>query len=341
MIRLQRKDEMRMEVENDLAKALETISDEDMEKLDASCKKILSFKSVLSRLLKNCVDEFKDVSLKDIEEKYIVGTPEISKTPVHRDEVLKEKKAVADMNTERIEGTQNEDSTLKEGTAIFDIRFEAINPKITEEVITMLVNTESQGDFFPGYPLTKRAVYYCGRMLSAQYGTVFTNSHYEKVKRVISLWVCLNPPDYRKNTLNMYSLAEKRLVGNFKEKKDNYDLITVGMICLGDTEDDNCTGLIKMLSILLSAEMEVEDKKRRLHDEFDLAMTKEMEKEMISMCDYGQMVARKNLEKGVIKGVLDSLKNLMDTTGMNIEQAMNALKVPEKDRQMYISKMDQ
>lgn len=226
------------------------------------------------------MDEFKDVSLKDIEEKYIIGTPEISKTPVHRDENapkvcdLKEKKAAADMNTERIQGTQNEDSSLKEGTAIFDIRFEVVNPKITEEVITMLVNTESQGDFFPGYPLTKRAVYYCGRMLSAQYGTVFTNSHYEKVKRVISLFVCLNPPDYRKNTLNMYSLTEKQLVGNYKEKKDNYDLITVGMICLGDTEDDNCTGLIKMLSILLSAEMEVEDKKRRLHDEFDLAMTK-------------------------------------------------------------------
>ena len=52
----------------------------------APCKKILSFKSVLSRLLKTCVDEFKDVSLKDIEEKYIIGTPEISTTPVHRDE---------------------------------------------------------------------------------------------------------------------------------------------------------------------------------------------------------------------------------------------------------------
>ena len=132
---------MRMEIENDLAKALETIFDENIEKLDASCKKILSFKSVLARLLQTCVEEFKDVSLKDIEEKYIIGTPEISKTLVHRDEVLKEKKVAVDMNTERIEGIQNEDSTLKEGTAIFDIRFEVINPKITEEVITMLVST--------------------------------------------------------------------------------------------------------------------------------------------------------------------------------------------------------
>ena len=31
-----------MEVENDLARALDTVSDENMEKLDASCKKMLS-----------------------------------------------------------------------------------------------------------------------------------------------------------------------------------------------------------------------------------------------------------------------------------------------------------
>ena len=78
-----------------------------------------------------------------------------------------------------------------------------------------------------------------------------------------------------------------------------------------------------------------------MRDEFNLAMSKEIEKQMISMCDYGQMVAKKNLERGIIKGVLNSIKNLMDTTGMNIEQAMNALKVPEKDRQMYISQMGQ
>ena len=300
-----------MEVENDLARALDTVSDENMEKLDASCKKMLSFKSILAWILKTCVKEFKDVSLKDIEEKYIVGTPEISQTPVHRDEVLRENEVSADTDTERIEGTRNEDSTLKEGTAVFDIKFEAVNPKI--------VNIESQARYYAGYPIIKRAVYYSGRLLSAQYGTVFTNSHYEKVKPIVSLWVILNPPDYRKNTLNLYSLHETQMVGDFEEKEEDYDLITVGMICLGDTEDENCKGLIKMLSILLSSEMEVEDKKRRLSDEFEIAMTKEMESEALNMCDYSKMVE----DRGIIKGVL------------------NSIKVPEKDRQMYISKIGQ
>ena len=34
----------------------------------------------------------------------LVGTPEISKTPVHRDEVLRENEVFADTDTERIEG---------------------------------------------------------------------------------------------------------------------------------------------------------------------------------------------------------------------------------------------
>ena len=34
------------------------------------------------------------------------------------------------------------------------------------------INLEAQNDFNPGYPLLKRAVYYCVRMISSQYGTV-------------------------------------------------------------------------------------------------------------------------------------------------------------------------
>lgn len=328
-----------MKTENDLAKAINMVSDEDMERLDAACKKMLSFKSILSRILKTCVKEFNDASLKDIEEKYIIGTPEISKTPVHRDEAADIRKEAAGTDAESIEGTRNEDSSLKEGTVFFDIKFEAVNPKRTDEVITMLVNIESQAQYYTGYPIIKRAVYYTGRMLSAQYGTVFTNSHYEKVKRVVSLWVVLTPPDYRKNTLNTYSLHETQVVGNFEEKEEDYDLITVGMICLGDTEDENCTGLIKMLSLLLSSEIKAEDKKRRLNSEFDIEMTKEMESEAVSMCDYSKMVENKGIAEGIAEGLLAALKKMISNANMTEEQAMNILEIPENEREMYAARL--
>lgn len=180
---------------------------------------------------------------------------------------------------------------------------------------------------------------YISLLLSAQYGTVFTNSHYEKVKPIVSLWVILNPPDYRKNTINLYSLHETNLLGDFAEKEEDFDLITVGMISLGNEDDKNSKGLVRMLSILLSSEIDVADKKRRLHDEFDIAMTKEMEKEAENMCDYSKMVEDRGIAKGIVEGVFESLKNLIKNSGMTADEAMSAIGISEKDRAMYAAKL--
>lgn len=57
--------------------------------------------------------------------------------------------------------------------------------------------------------IVKRNLYYCCRLVSSQYGTEFTNSHYEKIKKVYSIFICMNPPNYRKNTINQYSRQEE------------------------------------------------------------------------------------------------------------------------------------
>ena len=136
------------------------------------------------------------------------------------------------------------------------------------------------------------------RLISSQYGTRFRNSHYEKIQPCYSIWINLAPPDYRKNTLNLYSFHETQLVGNFVEKKENYDLITVAMVCLGDVEDEKCTGLLRMLSILLSRKIKAADKKQKLNHEFGIPMTTEMEMEERQMCDYGMWVLKQGVQQG-------------------------------------------
>ena len=51
---------------------------------DAACKRVLSEKSILAHTMKGCMEEFRDVPLDDIANKYIEGTPEIGETPVMR-----------------------------------------------------------------------------------------------------------------------------------------------------------------------------------------------------------------------------------------------------------------
>lgn len=258
-----------MEVKNTLARNIEAV-EANKNSLDKVCKKLLSNKVVLARILKTCVKEYKDCSLKDIEEKYIEGLPQVAQSPVHQDEITE--------NSGSVTGSRNEDDSMTEGTITYDIKFEAVDPshfvrprnrrgipKIREQ-IRMIINVECQTDFYPGYPLPKRGTYYGSRMISAQYGTVFTKSHYEKIRKVYSIWICLNPPKYRQNSINLYSFREERLLGNVFEKKENYDLMTIAMVCLGKEEE--CEGLIRLLSVLLSTQKSAGEKKKILETEF-------------------------------------------------------------------------
>ena len=52
---------------------------------DQHAKRLLSQRTIMARLLKRTVPEFKDVAIADIAEKYIEGSPQISEIPVARD----------------------------------------------------------------------------------------------------------------------------------------------------------------------------------------------------------------------------------------------------------------
>ena len=130
---------------------------------DAACKRVLSEKAILARIMKSCLEEYKDCDVNDIAEKYIEGQPQVSAVPVLPDE-----------GGTVISGMDTEDKSVREGTVTYDIRFRAIVP-------------DSENDFYPGYPLIKRGIYYCCRMISSQYGREFTGSHYEKIKKVYSI----------------------------------------------------------------------------------------------------------------------------------------------------------
>ena len=169
-----------MEVETILAKYLRAAKENAA--YDAACKRLLANKIILSWIMKSCVEEYKDFEVNEIAERFIEGEPQITEIAVHPDE---------EDNGEQIKGAPTEDSTITEGTIFYDIRFYAVVPH-SKKRIRLIINIEAQNDFYPGYPILKRGIYYCGRMLSSQYGVEFTDTHYEKLKKVYSIWICMN-----------------------------------------------------------------------------------------------------------------------------------------------------
>ena len=209
----------------------------------------------------------------------------------------------------------------------------------------MIINVESQNDFYPGYPIVKRGIYYTSRMISGQYGTVFVKSEYDKIKKVVSIWICTDPPNYRKNTITDYHIQEENIIGDVKEKASNYDLMKVVMVCLGD--DKESRGLLKMLNVLLSGSMKPADKKRILKNEFDIPMTKELKEGVDDMCNLSIGVFKKGLEEGIKEGIkegkeegmdeatVNNIKSLIAKKGWDIEECMDLLDIPRERWDTY------
>jgi len=290
---------------------------------DASCKRLLSEKRILAWIMKSCLEEYRDCNIEEIAEKYIEGKPQVGVEAVFPDQV-----------NPLIQGMNTEDSTVLEGTVTYDIRFEAVAPGSGEQ-IGLIINAEAQNRFDPGYPLLKRGIYYCSRLISSQYDRVFNRSHYEKIKKVYSIWVCLDPPEDRRNTITRYRMTEENLIGNVKETVSHYDLLSAVMVCLGGPEDKNYDGVLKLLGTLLSGEVSEARKREILENEFDIPMTRELESEVSIMCNLSQSVEEKGIQKGIQSERISTLKKLMKNKKMPIDEALETLEVPEADWPKY------
>lgn len=187
------------------------------------------------------------------------------------------------------------------------------------------------------YPLIKRAIFYCGRMISSQYGTEFTNSQYGKIKKVYSIWVCVSPPKEMENTITRYHITEENMVGKVHLPYQDYDLMTVILLCLGNSKDENYNGILKLLGTLLSSETAAAEKQQILKHDFGIPMTEAIEREVFALCNLSEGVEARGIEKGRVEGIFSALQNLMDSMGLSIEQAMNVLKIAESERPKYRS----
>ena len=290
--------------------------------------------------------------MNDIENKYIEGEPEIGTIGVYPETTNTNNTNNTDAPG-KIHGINGESATDTEGKITFDIRFYALTPANTR--MKMIINVEAQNEFYPGYPLMMRAVYYGCRQISAQYGSEFDHSHYENIKKVYSIWICFDPPARRANTITLYQMTEKPILGNVVENPEHYDLMNIVMICLGNSRDVRYTGLPKLLDVFISGKEGIENKTAVLKSEFGAAMPPRLLEREVKMCNYSDFIMNKGIrqgrqegrqeglqegrhvgiQEGMKQGQLTALVNLMRNLNWNIEQALQGLSIPENEWDDY------
>ena len=262
-------------------------------------KKLLSYKAIIAWILKSCTKEFSQYGVQYICDNCLKEEAEVSTHAVHQDELDKDNKLDGD---ERVEGMNTESNSIQEHTIYYDIRLPAFLPK-SNEIVRLILNLEIQLDDTPGYPIVKRGFYYCGRMVSEQYGTVFTDEHYEKLEKVYSIWICPDPAKKRKNGIFKYHTVEDIIYGESYTKEKNYDLMEVVVLNLGDADKSSDLEILDLLNVLFSAAITPEEKKQRLNDEFEIAMTVEFESEVQEMCNLSEALVELGIEQGVKRGI--------------------------------------
>ena len=303
---------------------------------DQSAKNILSDKSILAHILKSTVSEFKDASIEDIANVYIEGTPEVSQIPVNQDKT----NAV----TKKIQGDRNEESSPTEGWVTFDILFHAKAPE-SGDLITLIINVEAQKTQRAstlGYDILKRALYYVSRIISSQKAREFEGSDYNKIKKVYSIFICMDSPNGQ-SAINRYRMKEEHLLHRYKANQKSYDLLNVVMIYLSDEKVRN--RLIGLLQLLFRKEnMSGDERNEILKEKYNIHLTEEQREELNTMCNLSEGIVdrvtervTKSVTDSVTKSVkrsdaIESVRNVMVNLRLDINQAMDVLNVPTEMR---------
>lgn len=282
---------------------------------DSSCKEVMTNKYFLAKILQSVCTEYKNLTLEEIV-RLIEGEPECGAFPVDKE-----------LTGQKIHGMANEDSSNYEGTVRYDVRFQAAYPTPSGKYEKLIINIEAQGNFNPGYSLITRGIYYVSRMISAQNGTEFEKSNYNEIKKVYSIWICLNPNKEWQGSVNSYTIHENNISGTVLAKPKVYDKINVTMIGLKN-EYDGSDGIVDFLSVIFSTTLSAEEKKSILKEKFGIdTKCTGLERGIANMFNYGEYVYSQGLAKGRAEGVEALISTLKE---MGVTPAAIIAKVAEK-----------
>ena len=229
----------------------------------------------------------------------IEGTPLISMVPVEPGQTNQ----MTDEDGAQIIGLNTEDSEWKEGMIRFDIIFYV---RMKEGRSQIIINLEAQKSEPTKYDMINRAIYYISRLISSQKEREFKGSQYDDIKRAYSIWICM---DTDQNCMNHIHLVNDNLIGNHEWKGD-LELLNIVMIGLtGELPDkDERYELHRLLNVLLSSKIEVEEKLNILETEYQIPVEGNVRRDIEDMCNWSYGIEEKALEAGLEAGRREGLE---------------------------------
>ena len=192
---------------------------------------------------------------------------------------------------------------------------------------------EAQKEKPGSYDIVTRGIFYNARQLSSQLDTEFEIPHYNDIKKVYSIWICMNVPKYLENTAVLYDIQPHDLVGAV-EKKGRYDILAVIEINLGKepAKDSEELRLHRLLGTLLSPGLRPEEKMEVLKKEYGIKTTDRLRKGMRQMCNLSEAIEEQGIRRGIQRGIQQG--RLEERANAERELAAKDARLAEQQRQI-------
>ena len=260
----------------------------DKAQYDENAKRLLGNKSILAHILTSTVEEFRGMNPADVEG-YIEGEPCISSVPVEPGLTnIKQ-------GGKRLAGLNSESADVNEGVVRFDIVFYV---RLKDGVSQIIINIEAQKDAPSGYSILNRGIFYACRLISSQKERDFVNTNYDDIKRVYTIWICMNMPE---NSLDYYQLTNRKVLGSrtWEGKQDMINIVLIGLAKDLPVHDEKYE-LHRLLVALMSKQLTTSEKLNIIEKEYKIQVNDTLRKDVSVMCNLSQGIVDETLEKVVL-----------------------------------------
>lgn len=214
----------------------------------------------------------------------------------------------------RIVGLNTENMEVNEGLIRFDIIFYV---RMKDGVSQVIVNLEAQKDEPKSYYILDRAVFYVSRLVSSQKERDFVKTNYSDIKKVFSIWVCMNMDE---NCMDYIHLTDDKQLGSY-QWRGRLDLVNIVLIGIANEipERDEKYELHRLLGTLLSMELSVAEKLEIMETEYRIPIDDGIREDVRVMCNLSQGIFERGEAKGEARGEARIILSLYKN-GYTVEQ---------------------
>lgn len=260
----------------------------DKAQYDEYAKQLIAQKQILAYILVQTIDEFKGMQPEDVVSR-IEGEPLIGVVPV---EPGMTNTSYTHSSGDQLIGLNTENSEINEGMIRFDIIFYV---RMKDGLAQVIINIEIQKDEPTQYFLLNRAIFYVSRMVSSQKGRDFVHQNYNDMKRVFSIWLCMNMPS---NSMSYVHLTKEDILEHYNWN-GHLDLLNIVLLGIGRElpPQEEQYELHRLIGTLLSAELTVTQKLAIIETEYHIPLSVELEEGVNDMCNLGEGIEERAIEK--------------------------------------------